>query len=252
MFMLRNRISIGSARYFSVRSPCFNKNFSTPKEYVEKVQQENLEHQIYQENLINENFEYIPKFLGKEDVDPISKRPIPINVELLKYKPIQLPKTHGDHVATLKFDGYNENDLIRASEFAARSAFYLGIPTSKVINKKTEKRLYTVIKSPFAQAKSKENFKRTTFKKELEAFDANPEVIDLWLSFINKYAIEGVNYKVDITTRESLDFSKKLDELKAEDIKLPTAYKDSEDPIAMKVEELLKSDTFKKIIDEHK
>ncbi|KAK6459763.1 mitochondrial ribosomal protein S10 [Scheffersomyces xylosifermentans] len=226
--------------------------FSTPQEYIEQKKLERAQEEIFQQNLLEEEFKYQPKYISPNEVDPITGRPIPINVELLKYKPLNLPKTHGHEVAKLKFRGYNEDSLIRAAEFAARSAYYLGIPTNKITSLKTEKRLYTVIKSPFAQAKTKQNFHRTTFNKELVAFDANPEVLDLWLSFVNKHAIEGVEYKASMTTHESLDYNKQIDALAADEFELPQAYEGTTDPVAKKVEELLKSDTFKQFLEEKK
>lgn len=243
-----------STRSFSQSITFFQegKKFDTPAEFIAKKQQEQIEDEQFHATLINKDFKYDPKYIGENKPNPVTNRPVPLNVELLKYIPITLPQTHGHEVATIKLRGYNEDNLIRAGEFALRSAYYLGIPTSKLTSLKTEKRLYTVIKSPFAQAKSKENFHRTTFNRIITAYDANPEVIDLWLSFINKYSINGVDYKSTITTRESLDYSKQLDSLTNQDFNLPPAYSDTTDPIAAKVQELLKSDTFKKLLDESK
>ncbi|KAK6205643.1 mitochondrial ribosomal protein S10 [Scheffersomyces amazonensis] len=227
-----------------------NVNFKSPEEYIEQQKINRIEEQQYRQTLLGEKFEYNPKYLSETKTDAISGRPIPINVELLKYKPLRLEPTEGNEIATIKLQGYDENSLIRAGEFALRAAFYLGIPTSPLNTLKTEKRLYTVIKSPFAQAKTKQNFHRTTFKKSLIAYDADPEVIDLWLSYINKYKIEGVQYAASITTTETLEFSKQLENLK--EIEFPQAYDEMNDPIANKVKDLLKSDTFKKYLNESK
>lgn len=226
------------------------KKFDSPQEHIAKKQLEQIEEQAYQESLLNDEFEYAPKYLSSENIDPLSGRPMPINVELLKYKPITLPQTHGHQAAQIKFKSFDQESLTRASEFAGRAAFYLGIPCKNVQPLKTERRLYTVIRSPFAQAKSKENFHRVTYQCKLTAFDANPEVIELWLSFINKYAIEGVEYKASIHTREGLDFVDKLDKLTSEDFKLPEAYADLDDPISAKVQQILKSEDFKKFFDQ--
>ncbi|ODV79401.1 mitochondrial ribosomal protein S10 [Suhomyces tanzawaensis NRRL Y-17324] len=227
-----------------------SKKFLTPEELTQAKQSEQVEEAIYQEGLLNGEFKYVPRYLSANKVDPVTSRPVPINVELLKYKPITLPQTHGHQVAKLDLKGYDEDNLIRASEFAARAAYYLGIPTSKVTTKKTEKRLYTVIKSPFAQAKTKQNFHRVTYHREIVAYDANPEVVDLWLSLINKHALRDVDYKGTVTTYEALDFNQQLDQLTEKEVKLPEAYDDVNDPIAAKVQELLKSDTFKKFLKE--
>lgn len=240
------------ARNFSIsaRSMEAKSKFSSPQQYVAEQQIKRQEEELYLADLLKEDFAYNPKVIGEDKVDEVTKRPIPINVELLHYKPLRLPKTHGHEVAFIKFRGYEEDSLIRASEFAARAAFYLGIPCDVVKKTKTEKRLYTVIRSPFAQAKSKENFHRTTYNYNLKAFDATSEVIELWLSFIGKYAYEGVDYKTSIHSRESLDFVETLDDLSAADMKFSDVYSDLEDPVAQKVESILKTSQFKKLFDE--
>lgn len=230
-----------------------SEKFLTPKEFVEKKGSDEVEQHQFVSSLLKEQFEYAPKLIKEDVVDDISKRPIPLNVELLQYKPLRVPKTHGHKVAQLKFRSYEEEDIIRASEFAARAAYFLGIPCDLVKTLKTEKRLYTVIRSPFAQAKSKENFHRVTYNRGLAAYDATPEVLDLWLSYVNKHAFEKVKYTAQIHTREPLDFAEKLANLGADDMKLPEAYsRDSSDPVAAKVDELLKSDTFKSFLEETK
>lgn len=227
------------------------KEFLTPNEFVQKKRQEEVEDLQFKQSLLQDQLEYNPKTITSNKLEKESNRPVPLNVELLKYKPIRLPQTHGHEVAELKFRGYEEEELIRASEFAARAAFFLGIPCSPVKSLKTEKRLYTVIKSPFAQAKTKENFHRVTYNRKLTAYDANPEVVDMWLSYVNKHAFDKVKYLAQIQTKEQLDFVETLDKLTSKDMKLPEAYSsDSSDPIAAKVQELLKSDTFKKFFDE--
>lgn len=226
------------------------KKFSNPEEFLEKKQMEQLEDMAFQQSLREKEAKYTPQTLSSTEINPVSKRPTPLNVELLKYTPLTLPKTHGHEVASIKFRGYDEKNLTRAAEFALRAGYYLGIPCSNIVPLKTEKRLYTVIKSPFAQAKSKENFHRVTYNKEIRAYDATSEVVDLWLSFINKYALDDVKYEVMFHIRESLDFSKSLDALQPSDLSLPKAYQDIEDPIAQKVAELLKSETFKQHLEE--
>lgn len=208
-----------------------------PKEFLEKEAAERVQNEQFKQNLLSKEFTAEPKIK--------SAGSIPLNLELLQYKPIRLPPTHGHEVAKLKFRGYNEDHLTRASEFAARAAFYLGIPCSRVKKVKTERRLYTVIKSPFAQSKSKENFLRITYNQQLIAYDTNPEVLDLWLSYINKHALEDVKCLAEITTREKLDFAKSLDSMTAQDAKFPDAYTDTTDPIAAKVKDLLQSEQFK-------
>lgn len=215
------------------------KKFLLPDALVKKVNEQKIKDEQFRQSLLQKQ--------PAQALEPKIKTEssTPLNVELLQYKPLRLPQTHGHQVAKLKFRGYTEPHLTRVSEFAARAAFYLGIPCDRPKKLKTERRLYTVIKSPFAQSKSKENFLRITYNQELVAYDANPEVVDLWLSYINKYALEDVKMLAEITAREPLDFSEKLESLTASDVKLPEAYKNTTDPVAAKVKELLESKHFK-------
>lgn len=236
----------GSIRSFSKRAFLLQK-FLTPNEVVSKAKQEQLENQQFQSQLRQDQLPYIPRtFSSHTTFQENNKRPIPLNVELLQYKPLRLSQTHGDEVATLTLRGYNDDDLIRMGEFALRAAYYLGIPMSKLASLKTEKRLYTVIKSPFAQAKTKQNFHRTTYNKQLIAYDANPEVVDLWLSYVNKYKLQTVDMKATVVAREGLNYNEEVANL--DDFEFPQAYEGLEDPVAQKVKELLQSDEFKKTL----
>lgn len=224
----------------SLASPA---KFLTPEQLVQKRADERENSAAFVASLRLHKEEYAPKTLGEDSVNAKTGRPVPLNVRLLQYKPMQLPQTHGVRVATVDFRGYDESELFRAGEFAARAAYFLGIPCKRLKKLKTEKRLYTVIRSPFAQAKSKENFHRITYNRRLEAFDANAELVDLWLSYINKHAIDKVEYSVKIFAHEPLDFAAKLD---TAEMALPEEYASGEDPVGQKVAELLQSESFKK------
>lgn len=233
-----------SSGWRRLQQPATSASKKSPEQYLMQKQQETLAQQQFETSLAGGAFSYRPKTLTENTINGHTQKPVPLNVELLKYKPIRLPKTHGHEVAAIKFRGYNEDDINMAIEFASRAAYYLGIPVSGIMKQKTEKRLYTVIRSPFAQAKSKENFWRTTFNYKLVGYDANAEVVDLWLSYINKYALEGVNYLAKITARESTDFVDQLDGVKGTDLEVPSGFSESDDPIMERVNDLLQSEMF--------
>lgn len=236
----------GGIRSFTTRTTLLQKSL-TPNELISKTKQQQLESQQFQSQLRQNQNSYSPKTLSSHATFPENhKRPIPLNVELLQYKPLRLPQTHGDEVATLSLKGYNEDDLIRMGEFALRAAYYLGIPMSKLTSLKTEKRLYTVIKSPFAQAKTKQNFHRITYNKQLVAYDANSEIVDLWLSYVNRYKLQTVDMNATVVAREGLNYNEEL--AKLEEFELPDAYEGLEDPVAQKVKELLQLDEFKRTL----
>lgn len=222
----------------------------SPQQYVQEKQAEEAAHHNFTSGLLDQPHVYDPKMLSDEALNDATKRPVPLNVELLKYKPLQVPKTHNHLVSVLTFKGYNKDTLARAAEFAARAAFYLGIPAGGIQPLKTQKRLYTVIKSPFAQAKLKQNFHRTTFAFQLKAYDALPEIVDLWLAYINKHKLQDVDYSAELIAREPVNMIEQWD--KTNQYEMPQGMQNAQDPIAQKVDELLKSDTFKEFMKEEK
>ncbi|CAK9439037.1 mitochondrial 37S ribosomal protein uS10m [Lodderomyces beijingensis] len=238
-------VSTVSRRTFSSQTARVFQKFISPNELIAKTAQQQVEDEAFRNQLLHETTKpYEPRtFSSHETYSENNKRPVPLNVELLKYKPLRHAKTHGDEVCTLTLRGYNEPDLERMGEFALRCGYYLGIPMSHLMRVKTENRLYTVIKSPFAQAKTKQNFHRTTYNKKLIAYDATAEVVDLWLSYLNKYKFDDVEMKATVSVYESLDYNQSL---QSQELELPAAYNGISDPVALKVKELLGSEEFRK------
>lgn len=222
--------------------------FKSPLEYLESNVQAKAAHEQFEESILAQPFDHKPQMLTSHDLDPVTKRPIPVNVEVLKYQPLRHPRTHGHLVSILTFKSYHNENIARAAEFAARAAYYLGIPATGVHALKTEKRLYTVIKSPFAQAKTKQNFHRVTYGLQLKAFDACSETVDLWLAYINKYKLVDVEYSAQLYTREPLDFIDVIDSI--QEFSMPLGMSNVNNPIVRKVEELIKSDAFKELLKE--
>lgn len=216
--------------------------FLTPEQLVDAAAADRLQDNRHHADLLRQPFEYAPQTLSRHTVDPVSKRPVPLNVELLQYRPVKLPRTHGHKVALLTCKGYDRTELDRAAEFAARAAFYLGIPCGEPTNQRVEEKLFTVIRSPFAQAKSKENFKKYTYGRRVVAYDATAEVVDIWLAFVNKHKVEGVLYRAAVYTREPLDAAHQWDALAPQ---MPSAYADAADPVSHRVQELLLLAEFK-------
>lgn len=79
--------------------------------------------------------------------------------------------------------------------------------------RKTER--WTVIKSPFVHAKVKENFERRTHKRQIKLYDANPEVIQLFLATVRKYCIAGVGMKASVFHREGVDVVESMESIGA-------------------------------------
>lgn len=140
-------------------------------------------------------------------------RPMPLNVELNHYAPLKHPITHGDHVASLQVRSFFTQDLEFFCNFILRVAFYLHIPVKGTtpLPRKTER--WTVIKSPFVQAKTKENFERRTHKRLIKLYDANPEAVQLFLATVRKYCISGVGMKATVFNHEDVNVVERMDDV---------------------------------------
>ncbi|KAF8152344.1 ribosomal protein S10 domain-containing protein [Crassisporium funariophilum] len=106
------------------------------------------------------------------------------------------PRTHDIPVAGIHFRSHHVPLLNLFTHFAVHAASSLGIPCSKVVPLPTQRRLWTVLRSPFAHKKSQENFERRVHKRAIKAWDADPEVIQRWIAYLRKHAMPGVGMKV--------------------------------------------------------
>ncbi|KZO97400.1 hypothetical protein CALVIDRAFT_461179, partial [Calocera viscosa TUFC12733] len=76
--------------------------------------------------------------------------------------------------------------------FVRHSTVSLGIPSSGVRPLPTQRRLWTVIKGPFVHKKAQENFVRLTRKRAITVLDTNPQVIEMYFSYLHAHALSGV------------------------------------------------------------
>lgn len=178
-----------------------------------------------------------------------NEKPMPINVEAVYHAPLKLPIEHGDLVADLQLRSYDNENLDFYSDFILRVGYYLGMPLTGPKPLPTRRERWTVIRSPFAHAKSKENFERHTHKRLIRVWDTNPEIVQIWLSYISKHAITGVGMKCNVYQRSGL--SLEMDKLA--DSALPQVSEDAngsgatiDEAVGEKVLELLNSPEFKK------
>ncbi|KAJ9628624.1 mitochondrial 37S ribosomal protein rsm10 [Taxawa tesnikishii (nom. ined.)] len=77
---------------------------------------------------------------------------------------------------------------------------------------------WTVPRSNFIHKKSQENFERITLRRLIQIQDGHPEVVQIWLGFLQKYAYYGVGMKANVWEYSSLDVGKEMDE-QAEKVK---------------------------------
>ncbi|QLQ80436.1 hypothetical protein HG537_0D04360 [Torulaspora globosa] len=177
------------------------------------------------------------------------ERPLPINVEAVYHAPLKLPIEHGDLVADLQLRSYDNENLDFYSDFILRVGYYLGMPLTGPKPLPTRRERWTVIRSPFAHAKSKENFERHTHKRLIRVWDTNPEIVQIWLSYISKHAITGVGMKCNVYQRSGLS----LEMDKFSEASLPETVSDGskmgntiDETVGQKVLELLNSPEFKR------
>lgn len=176
------------------------------------------------------------------------ERPLPVNVEAVYHAPLKLPVEHGDLVADLQLRSYDNENLDFYSDFILRVGYYLGMPLTGPKPLPTRRERWTVIRSPFAHAKSKENFERHTHKRLIRVWDTNPEIVQIWLSYISKHAITGVGMKCNVYQRSGLS----LEMDKFSDASLPQTASDADkghtidEAVGQKVLELLNSPEFKR------
>ncbi|EDO14471.1 hypothetical protein Kpol_251p1 [Vanderwaltozyma polyspora DSM 70294] len=179
-----------------------------------------------------------------------SNKILPVNVEAVYHAPLRNPIKYGNLVADLQLRSYDNENLDFFANFILRAGYYLGMRLTGPKPLPTRRERWTVIKSPFAQAKSKENFERHTHKRLVRVWDTNPEVLDLWLAYINKHSIVGVGMKCNVFHRapicrdfEKGDTSKKLNELEK---MRKTEFDNVDELVGDKVVELLNSSDFKR------
>ncbi|KZO97405.1 ribosomal protein S10, partial [Calocera viscosa TUFC12733] len=128
--------------------------------------------------------------------EPIFQPPPRLDTPSRGYlEPQPLPKTHGVPVAILHLRSYHVRLLRLFIHFAQHSAVSLGIPSSGVRPLPTQRRLWTVIKGPFVHKKAQENFVRLTHKRAITLFDTNPQVLEMYFSYLQAHALAGVGMR---------------------------------------------------------
>lgn len=181
---------------------------------------------------------------------PVNKPDLPINVKALYFPPQKIPVSHGHLKLDIQLRSYNTNNLEFFTDFVQRAAFYLGVPMTgpKPLPKRHE--TWTVIKSPFVHAKSKENFERFTHKRLLRCWDTNDEIIDLLLSYISKHSIAGVGVKCNLFKNEPITMQSwthstaQTNNIQFDNTPIPQDQSENDTLVNSKIIELLNSKEF--------
>ncbi|KAI9439424.1 hypothetical protein BJY52DRAFT_1322387 [Lactarius psammicola] len=111
-------------------------------------------------------------------------------------EPYRHPRTHGVPVAFIQFRAHSPAPIQLAAHFASHAAASLGIPITGVVSLPTRRTLWTVPRGPFAHKKSQENFERRVHARAIKAFDADAEVVDRWVRYLEAHALPGVGMRV--------------------------------------------------------
>lgn len=106
------------------------------------------------------------------------------------------PKTHNIPVATIQFRSYHPRLLDLFIHFTSHAAAALAIPVSRTVCLPTQRSLWTVPRGPFAHKKSQENFERKVHKRAIKAWDADHEVVERWIKYLEEHPLEGVGIRV--------------------------------------------------------
>lgn len=185
----------------------------------------------------------------QSDLEPTlgTDRPMPINVLMNRYQPLKHEPTHGNKVAEIQLRSFHTYNLDFFADFVLRAAFYLKIPAKGItpLHSKTER--WTVIRSPFVHAKSKENFQRITHRRLITLFDANPEVIEVFLATVKKYSIAGVGVKANLYSQEDINVISRMENSDAsigDDSKNYVDLNAASPEVAQAVLEILKDPAF--------
>lgn len=192
---------------------------------------------------VKQQVEYNPQVFTQHVQTETTKRPMPVNVEAIYWKAMRHEPTYKNLVCEIQLRSFDSEVVEFFGDFIIRSAYYLNIPVSGVIPLPKRRERWTVIKAPFVHAKTKENYQRITSKRLIRAYDANPEVIDLWVSFFNKHSIPGLGLKIQTYQNHGLDFLEDLDTPEGE-VKFDSQSAVS-DEVKKKVQELLNDPVFK-------
>ena len=161
----------------------------------------------------------------------------PINVQAIHLRPLRRAPEHGIPSCDIQFRSYSIRNLQFFTDFAMRAAYYLGLCAKGPIPLPRITERWTVPRANFIFKKSQENFERKTLRRLIQIQDGHPDVVKVWLAFLQKHQFHGVGMKANIWQYESLEDALRVGE-KIEEGKFDARR---EGPMLKKVEEILKS-----------
>ncbi|KAI6127080.1 ribosomal protein S10 domain-containing protein, partial [Pisolithus sp. B1] len=98
----------------------------------------------------------------------------------------------------------------------------LGIPASRPVHLPTQRSMWTVIRGPFVHKKSQENFERRVHKRAIKAWDADPEIVNMWVKYLRKHMMPGVGMRVTKWERAPVGIGQQVFQCGMEKLRLDT------------------------------
>lgn len=98
------------------------------------------------------------------------------------------------------------SNLTFYTSFALHAAHAFGIPATLAAPLPVQSSLRTVPRSPFVHKPSQENFIKKKHSRYFRLFDAPPEQVDAWLSYLHQNGMDGVQMKANLLERKKVGF----------------------------------------------
>jgi small subunit ribosomal protein S10 len=150
-------------------------------------------------------------FFSPEIQRELERLRLPRSIQLNYLKPLKRTPTHRVPAADLQLRSYSVRNLEFFADFALRAAYYLNLPAKGPVPLPKITERWTVPRSNFVHKKSQENFERITLRRLIQIQDGHPEVVQIWLGFLQKYAYYGVGMKANVWEYSSLDVAADMD-----------------------------------------
>lgn len=139
--------------------------------------------------------------------------PLPKSITAVYMRPLRRKPTHGFPVCNLQMRSYSVRNLEFFADFAMRAAYYLHLPARGPIPLPRITERWTVPRSNFIFKKSQENFERKTLRRLIQIQDGHPDVVKVWLGYLERRSFYGVGLKANVWEHEALEVGARMDEV---------------------------------------
>ncbi|KAJ3068771.1 mitochondrial 37S ribosomal protein rsm10 [Podochytrium sp. JEL0797] len=102
--------------------------------------------------------------------------------------------------ANMEIQSFMPDHADFVSYYARHAAHKRNMPAQQVIHLPTIIKKWHVTKGPFVHDKSKEVFEQKTYRRLIQVFDADQEVVKEWYTHVNQHLPSGIDMKIDTFT----------------------------------------------------